>query len=47
VRFSVWAPDEGAWVAADYYGEFGEVDGGACGEECGGRGHEAVALLKK
>src|SRR5208282_2625528 len=35
LRFSVWEADEGSWLAADDDGEFGEVDGGACGEECG------------
>src|SRR5580658_4636959 len=47
LRFSVWKADQGAWVAADFDGESGEVDGGACGEKCGGRGYEAVALLRE
>ena len=46
MRFPVWKADEGAWMAADDDGESGEMDGGACGEECGRR-YEAVALLRR
>jgi hypothetical protein len=46
LRFSVWEAYQGAWMAADFDGEFGEVDGGAYCEECaGGREHGWLALL--